>query len=88
MNISLDNDATGLIFKYNGTEALMNLLEDANEVCVLNVTKAIANIAKLLAAREVLLACAPRLKEISESSQSKSLAQQALIAHGAVTWEP
>lgn len=88
MNITVDNDAKSLVLQSGGASLLIKLLEDSNEVCVMNTVKAIANTTELPAAREVLALCAPRLKEIADTAENKTLAQHALVAYEAVTWVP
>ena len=109
MNITVDNEAKSIVLQSGGASLLIKLLDDSNEVCKLNVVKAIANTTELPAAREVpnlvyiivasmhlklnpacqvFLLCAQQLKQLSESTENKMLAQHALVAYEAVTWTP
>ena len=88
MNITVDNEGKNVVLETGGVEILMALLEDPNEICVLNTVKAIANTTELPAAREIFHACTGKLKELSETSENKTLAKQALVAFEAVTWTP
>lgn len=88
MNITLDKEGKIQVLQNGGVPAMVTLLDDTNEVCVLNSVKAIANTTELPAAREILQLCAPKLKQIAETAENKILAQSALVAHEAVTWVP
>jgi len=88
MNITVDKEGKVQVLKSNGVPSLIKLLEDSNEVCVLNAVKSIANSTELPAARKEFLICAPRLKQLADTSENKTLMQQALVAYEAVTWEP
>jgi len=88
MNITVDNEGKSQVLQCGGVPSLMKLLDDGNEVCVLNTVKTIANTTELPAAREILEHCAPQLKKIADTAENKILAQNALVAHEAVTWVP
>ena len=88
MNITVDNDGKQAVMECGGVDTLMELLYDSNEICVLNTVKAIGNTTENPKAREMFLECAPRLKEIADLAENKTLAQHALVAYEAVTWVP
>merc|ERR1711924_347170 len=76
MNITISKPGKRMLLRNNGIEAMIAMLNHSvNEVSLLNVVKAIANVAECPEARESLQPCVTRLKQLEESTENKLLAQ-------------
>lgn len=89
MNITVCDQGKRMLLRNDGITSMAAMLNHSvNEVSLLNVVKCIANVAECPEAREGLLPCVARLKELEESTDNKLLARNCAVAIEAVTWVP